>query len=496
MDSLNNLMSGFGSVFTVHYLLLALTGCLLGMIVGILPGFGPAVTTALLFPVTLTLGATGALVVMSAVLYGSTYGGTITSVLLNVPGESSSVVTCFDGYPMAQQGKAGVAMSIAAIGGFVACMFALVGFAFAMPITRFALTFGPPEFFALTLMAVALAGALIGRSMVKGLISVVIGLILAGIGRDVLTGVPRLTFGMLPLNDGVDLIVAIMGLFGVAEILVSVERRVSMGRVQKVDRILPNTEELRASAAPIARGTILGFFGGLIPGSPGAATAFASYVLERRLSKTPERFGKGAIEGVAGPESSNNSLVISSMIPLFTLGIPASATMAVMLGVFTVNGLTPGPLLFQDHPDVAWTIIASMVVGNVILLILNIPLVRVWVLLVRVPYQIMCVLVIGFMIAGAYTIANSVFNVAAMLFFGLMGYGLQKLDVPVTPMALTIILGHIMETGMRQSLTMSQGGLGIFFESTSSKVMLALTVVMLLIIPIGKLIGRRVVKEE
>jgi putative tricarboxylic transport membrane protein len=486
MDALAHLVDGLASVLTPTHLLLALLGCMLGMLVGVLPGFGPAAATSLLFPVTYTLGATSALIVMAAVLYGATYGGTITAVLLNVPGEASSVATTIDGYQMAKRGRAGVALSIAAIGGFVGCMVGLVGFVVAEPLTRFAVAFGPTEFFALTVFALCIAAGLVGRSLVKGLIAIAIGLLLAMVGRDTLTGIQRLTLGQPELLDGLHIIPVIMGLFGLAELLISVERRATMARPVGVERVWPSRRDLRDSAGPIARGSIIGFIGGLIPGSPGATTAFASYTAEKRLSKTPRRFGRGAVEGVAGPETANNALAVSSMIPLFTLGIPASATMAVMLGVFTVNGLIPGPMLFEDHPDVAWTIVASMIVGNVILLILNIPMVRLWVTVLRTPYPILYVVVLGFMIVGAYTLANSVFNVGVMLVFGLLGYGLRKLDIPLTVIALTLVLGDLMETSLRQALTLSSGDPSIFIESASAAVMLALAAFVLVVAPLLK----------
>lgn len=465
MDALSWLLQGFATVFQPENLLLALIGCILGMLVGVLPGFGPAAATSLLLPITFTLGPTAAIIVLAAIFYGSAYGGTITAVLLNVPGEASSVATTLDGYKMARQGRGGQALAIAAIGSFIGGIVGLLGFVLAVPLSQFALAFGPPEFFALTVFGLALVAGLGGRSIVKALIAGALGLVIGFVGIDYISGVPRYTFGVPELLDGINLIPVIMGLFGISELLVSIERHSKTPKPLTVSRVWPTRTDFRRSAMPIARGSVIGFFMGLLPGSPGAATSFTSYVVERKLSKHPEEFGKGAIEGVAGPETANNSLSISGMIPLFTLGIPTSATMAIMMGAFTVNGLVPGPLLFQDHPQVAWAIIASMFVGNVILLILNLPLAKVWIAFLRIPYPMIFAFVLGFMVIGAYTIEGSAFNVFVMLAAGLIGYGFRKIDVPLAPIALTIVLAPIMEQALRTSLTISRGDPGILVRN-------------------------------
>lgn len=479
MESLGYLVEGLQAVLVPQMLLYALIGCLMGMIVGVLPGFGPAAATALMFPVTFSLGPVPALIMMAAVLYGSMYGGAITAILIKVPGEAASVATTLDGHAMARAGRAGPAMLIAAISGFFGCMVGVVGFVVAAPLSRLAVTFGPVEMFALTVFALLIAAGLVGSSLVKGLVAVVIGLLLATIGRDPISGVVRFTGGADGLIDGLGLIPVIMGMFGLTELFTSIERRHQERKSVKVGRITPTRRDITASAGPATRGSIIGFFVGLLPGSPGATAAFASYTLERRLSKTPERFGTGMVQGVAGPESANNALAISTMVPLFTLGIPSSATMAIMFGVFTTNGLIPGPTLFSDNPDIAWTIIASLIVGNLILLLLNVPLVRFWVLTLKTPYPVLYAIVVAFLLIGAYSLRNSAFDIIVLLGSGLFGYLLTKIDVPVSPIALTLVLGALMETSLRQSLALSQGDPSIFFTSPTAVVLYTATVVIL-----------------
>ncbi|TDL40092.1 tripartite tricarboxylate transporter permease [Arthrobacter nitrophenolicus] len=476
------LLNGFLTVLTPTNLIFAFIGCVLGMLVGVLPGFGPAAATALLLPVTFTLGPVTAIIMLAAILYGSAYGGTITAVLINVPGETSSVATTIDGYQMARRGRAGPALAIAAIGSFIGGLIGVLGFVAAAPLSKLALAFGPAEFFALTLLGLTLVVGLGTGSIVKALISAAIGLLLGVVGLDPANGVARFTFGSRDLFDGLNFIPVIMGIFGLSELFASIgETMNSKRRPITVGQIMPSRGELKQSAAPILRGSILGFGTGLLPGSPGAIASFGSYVIEKRLSKQPWRFGKGAIEGVAGPESANNSNAIAGMIPMFILGIPTSATMAIMMGAFIVNGLVPGPLLFNDHPDVAWGIIASLVVGNVILLVLNLPLVRVWVAFLRTPFPVLYCFVIAFMIIGAYSIDGSVFNVFVMVAAGLLGLLLKKLDVPLTPIALTLVLGQMMERSLNTSLQISHGSPAIFTNSGIAMTLLILTAVVLLV---------------
>jgi putative tricarboxylic transport membrane protein len=492
MNPIDGLLTGFTTVLTPGNLLLAFLGCVLGMLVGILPGFGPAAASAILLPVTFALGPTGAIIVLAAILYGASYGGTVTAVLLNVPGEASSVATTLDGHQMALKGRAGPALSVAAIGSFVGCIVGLIGFVIATPLSKFALLFGPPELFAVTIFGLSIVTGLAGRSLKKALISAAIGLAVALPGLDPVSGAPRFTFQTPELFDGLSFVAVVMGLFGISELLNTIDRNIKSGRALPVGKILPTRHDLRQSAAPIGRGTLIGFAMGLLPGSPGAAASFLSYVTEKKFSKNPEKFGKGAIEGVAGPETTNNSMAISGMIPLFALGLPTSATTAIMLGAFTINGLVPGPLLFDEHPDVAWAIIASMFVGNVILLFLNIPLVRVWVLFLKLPYPVLYGIVLGFMLLGAYSLENSIFNVGVMLAFGVLGYLLRKIDVPLAPMALTIVLGQLMERSFRQSLAMSEGSPSVFVSTPLAAILLTIAVLALVYSAVRPALARRV----
>lgn len=491
MSGIESLLGGFADVLTPANLLMALLGCVLGMLVGILPGFGPAAASALLLPLTFALGPTAAIIVLAAILYGASYGGTVTAVLLNVPGEASSVATTLDGHAMALRGRAGPALSIAAIGSFVGCIFGLAGFVAAVPLSRFALSFGPPEFFAITVFGFSLVTGLAGSSLRKGLISAALGIVIALPGLDPVSGQPRFTFGSAELIDGLEFVAVVMGLFGISELLATIDHRSKSGRALPVGRILPTGEDLRRSVKPIARGSVIGFAFGLLPGTPGAAASFMSYVTEKRFSKRPEEFGKGAVEGVAGPETTNNSMAISGMIPLFALGLPTSATTVIMLGAFTIHGLVPGPLLFRDHPDVAWAIIASMFVGNVILLVLNIPLVRIWITFLKIPYPMLYSFVLGFMLLGAYSLSNNLFNVGVMLVFGLVGYLLRKVDIPLAPMALTLVLGRLMERSFRQSMAMSGDSLTVFISSPLSATLLAVAALALVYSALRPVLQRR-----
>lgn len=473
MDTLQNLINGFGTALSLENLIFATLGCLVGTLIGVLPGIGPVAGTAILIPLTFHLPPAGAIIMLAAIYYGSMYGGTITSVLLNVPGEAASAITCLDGYEMAKRGRAGVALSIAAIGSFLGGTVAVFGLVVAAPpLARVALQFGPPEQFALMLVALTLLTALSGRSMLKGLIMGVFGLLLAMIGMDPALGAPRFTFGSQELLSGLDIVPVFMGLFGLGEILVNAEKRMHDVVLSKMSSLIPTGGDLKASAAPILRGTGIGFFLGLIPGIGAVIPTFISYAAEKKLAKHPERFGSGAIEGVAGPETANNAYSVAALIPLFTLGIPGSATVAVLMGAFIINGLTPGPLLFRERPDVVWSVIASLYVGNVILLVLNLPLIGMWIKVLKIPYGILFVLILTFMLVGAYSTGNSAFGIWIMVVFGVLGYAFKKLDFPLAPIALTITLGPLMERALRQSLEMSQGDFTILLTQPISAALL------------------------
>lgn len=463
------LLGGLANVFTPQHLLFALLGCVLGMIVGVLPGFGPAAAVSLLIPVTFGLDATTALIMLAAILYGAAYGGTTTAVLLRIPGEASSIATTLDGYEMAKQGRGGPALVIAAFASFVGGLIGVVGFVAVAPFSRLALEFGAPELFLVALLGMALITSFSGTNFPKALLSAGLGLAIATVGIDSGVGLQRFTFDMPELYDGIGLVAVVMGVFGLSEILAQAQKGpLGIPKPLAVGKLMPTRDDLRHSAPSFVRGSVIGFFMGLLPGSPGAATSLAAYATEKRLSKTPKRFGRGAVEGVAAPEAANNSLSVSSMIPLFTLGIPTSATVAIMAGAFTINGLIPGPLLFRDNPDVAWTIIASFLVGNLILLILNVPLARVWIAILRVPFYYLMAAILAFMFLGTYSINGSAFDILVMLSAGVIGYLFNLVRVPLTPLVLALILGPMLEENFQRSLALSRGDYAIFTSSALS----------------------------
>ncbi|WP_167139318.1 tripartite tricarboxylate transporter permease [Diaminobutyricimonas sp. TR449] len=490
MDIFSSLLLGLQEVLTPVNLLFALAGCVLGMVVGILPGFGPPAAMALLLPVTFVVGPIPGIIMIAAILYGSMYGGTITAVLLNVPGEPSSVATTLEGFALAKKGRGGPALVIAAVGSFVGAFVGIIGMVLAAPLAMAVLTLGAREYFAIGVLGLALVVGLSGRHLIKGLVCALIGLSIGLVGLDPVMGTPRFTGGMPEFFDGIDLIAVVMGLFGLSEMLVGLEERVVTGRISKLGRIAPSREEWRRSWGPMARGSVIGFFMGLLPGSPGTAATFTSYVVEKKLAKREAQFGKGAIEGVAGPETANNALGIATMIPMFTLGIPSSVTMAIMMGAFIVHGLTPGPLLFRDHPDVAWAIIASLLVGNLLLLIMNVPLIRVWLLILRIPYPILFALVVGLMILGAFVVTGAAINILVLLVSGVVGYLLRKLDVPLAPIALTMVLGKILEENLVRALLLSDGDVSTLVASPFAATLLAVAGLALIGPPIFRLASR------
>ena len=432
---------------------------------------------------------------LAAIYYGAMYGGTITSVLVNVPGEAASVITCLDGYQMAKQGRAGPALGIAAIGSFIGGTFATFALmVVSLPLASFALRFGPPEVFALLVVGLSLVTGLSGRSLLAALIMTVFGLILAMIGMDPVRGAPRYTFGLPPLYDGIGFIPVVMGLFGVGEILLSMEAPVLEIIKTKLTDLLPKREEWKVSAGAIGRGTIIGFFLGLIPGIGAIIPTFMAYVVEKKVSKHPEKFGTGVIEGVASPETANNSYANAAMVPLLTLGIPGSPTLAVLMGAFIIHGLTPGPFLFKERPDVVWGLIASLYLGNAILLVLNLPLVGLWAKLLEIRYQYLYPGILLFCILGAYSLNQSVFDVGVMVAFGVLGYIFRKLDWPLAPTVLALILGPMMERALRTSLEMSAGDLSILVTRPISAVLLIVAAIVLLS-PGVRMLGKRAGKE-
>jgi len=476
MDLLNNLYTGFSIALTFNNILYCLFGVFFGQIIGVLPGIGAPTAIALLLPLTFKANPTSALIMFAGIYYGVAYGGTITSVLINVPGESSTVMTCLDGYQMALKGRAGPALSVAAIGSWIAGTASVVLLmAFAPALAKFALRFGPSEYFALAAMAFGLLTVFGGEHPVKIIISTLIGLMIATIGLDVVSGLPRFTFGVPQLLGGFDFIVVICGIFGVAEIFNSLEEPEEGELIKSKLRlrdVFLTWEDWVASRWAIVRGGIIGFFTGMIPAGGITTASFLAYLAEKRVSKHPERFGHGAIEGVAAPESANNAASISGFAPLLALGIPGSPTTAVMLAGFMMWGIRPGPLLFQQKPDMVWGLISSMYIGNLILLFINIFMIPAFVMILRLPYTILMGFIVVFASVGAFSVNNNLFDVWMMLGFGVLGYIMKKLDYPIVPLVLAMVLGRLAEDSLRRALTISGGSLSIFFTRPISALFL------------------------
>jgi putative tricarboxylic transport membrane protein len=483
MEIFSGLLNGFSVALTPVNLLFCFLGALLGTAVGVLPGLGPAATIALLLPLTYTIASpVTAIILMAGIFYGSMYGGSTTSILLNLPGEAASVVTCIDGYQMARKGRAGVALGIAAIGSFIAGTAGVIGLTlFAPPIAEFALSFGPPEKFSLALVGLLMAVTLSGASIIKGLILTVIGLLLASVGIDPISGKTRFSFGIIELQSGFDFVTLAMGVFGLGEIFYNLESAAQAEIVTtRVGQIWPKMADWIQSQWAILRGTLIGFFIGIIPGGGAVISSLVSYAVEKKVSRRPEEFGKGAIEGVAGPESANNAASSSSFIPLLTLGIPGNASIAMIFAALLIKGVTPGPFLINEHPDIFWGVIASMYLGNVMLLVLNLPLVGIWVQLLRVPYGILAPVVILFTAIGSYSIQNQAFDIYALIGFGIFGYILRKLRFEPGPLPLAFVLGPMIESSMRQSLLMSGGSFTIFVERPISMALIAVFAVLVI----------------
>ena len=482
MDIFHNLATGFSIALTPINLLYCFLGSFIGTAIGVLPGLGPPATIALLLPVTYGIPATSAVILLAGIFYGAMYGGSTTSILLNIPGEAASVVTCLDGYQMARQGRAGAALAISAFASFIAGTLSIVALMLlAPPLAAIALRFGPPENFALFLLGLMMVGYLAGSSMTKGLLMACVGLLLGTVGLDPIMGTQRFTFGVFKLSEGFEFILVAMGIFGISEVLVNVEQTMKAQVFQtKFLGLLPNREEWRASAAPIARGSLLGFFVGILPGGGAIISSFISYALEKKLSRRPERFGKGAIEGVAAPEAANNSAATGSFIPLLTLGIPGNASIAMIFVALLIHGVRPGPLLVTEKPDVFWGLIASMYIGNAMLLVLNLPLIGLWVKLLRAPYPLLAPLILTFVIIGAYSVNNSIFDVGITIAFGVFGYLLRKFDFEPAPLVLAMILGPQLEASLRRSLIYSRGDPAIFFERPIAAVLMVVVLLTLL----------------
>jgi putative tricarboxylic transport membrane protein len=484
VEVLGDLAGGFATALQPEYLLLAAVGVTLGTIVGVLPGIGPALTVALLLPLTYDFDPTGAFVLFAGIYYGGMYGGSTTAILLNTPGESSSVATTLEGFPMARSGRGGAALATAAIGSFVAGTISTVAITFLAPlIAQVALLFQPADYFALMVLAFVSVTALVGRSLVRGMVSLFIGLSMGLIGIDVLSGQARFTFGVPQLLNGLDVVVVAVGLFAVGEALyvASRMRRDTEEIVPVRGRVGMNRDDWRRSWKPWLRGTGIGFPFGTLPTGGAEIPTFLSYNVEKQLSRHKEEFGKGAIEGVAGPEAANNAAFSGVLIPLLTLGIPTSATAAILLAAFQIFNLQPGPLLFENSPDLVWALIASLYVGNVMLLILNLPLIRIWVKLLEIPKPLLYSGILVFATLGVYSLSNSVVDLLVMYAIGILGFFMRRYDFPVGPVILGVILGPLMEAQFRRALSISQGDLSIFVTRPLSLVILLLALVALLL---------------
>ncbi|SDD84945.1 tripartite tricarboxylate transporter permease [Auraticoccus monumenti] len=472
---LSHVLDGFAVLAEPTNILYCFLGVLIGMLIGVLPGLGPAATIAILLPVTYGVEPVTAIILLAGIFYGAQYGGTITSVLLRLPGEASSVVTVFDGYALARQGRAGTALGIAATGSFVGGTLSIVALTFLAPLVAgFALDFGPPEYAALALLGIVLVSTVSNGGRVKALVAAALGLLLATVGRDAFTGSERFTFGSLDLGDGLDFVPIAMGLFGLGEILHSLEERHRNPQAPvAVSNAWPSRQDLRDSSGAIGRGSLVGFVLGLLPGGGATLASMASYGWERRRAKDPSRFGRGAVEGVAGPETANNAAATSSFVPLLTLGIPANSTMAVIFGALLIQGVTPGPQLVTEDPELFWGVVNSMYLGNVLLLVMSIPLVGVFVRILRVRATILAPITVLITLVGVYTVRNSTFDVGLVIVFGALGYLMKKAGFEPGPLVLAFVLGGLLESNLRRSLLLFGGDLTGFAGRPISAVLLA-----------------------
>ncbi|MNG70564.1 Tripartite tricarboxylate transporter TctA family protein [compost metagenome] len=484
MELLNHLGLGLEAAFTLNNLLYCLVGVTLGTLVGVLPGLGPVATIAMLLPITYGLTPSAALIMLAGIYYGAQYGGSTTAILVNLPGESSSVVTCLDGHAMARQGRAGAALAIAAMGSFVAGTLAILLLAAAAaPLAAFALKFGPAEYFSLMLLGLVAAIVLAQGDLLKALAMTVLGLLLGLVGSDVNSGVERFTFGLPQLSDGISFVVISMGLFGIAEIIANLEREHSgAGQVAPVGRLLPSRDDYRRAWKPILRGGGLGALLGILPGGGAMLGSFAAYLVEKRLAKDPSRFGKGAIEGVAAPEAANNAGAQTSFIPMLVMGLPSNAVMALMAGAMMIHGIVPGPQVIDERPELFWGLVVSMWIGNLLLLVLNLPLVGLWVRLLKVPYRLLYPAILLFCCIGVYSLNNSLFDVVLSMAFGLLGYLFIKLRCEPAPLLLGYILGPMLEENLRRAMLLSRGDPSVFFTRPLSLTLLIVTALLVLLL--------------
>jgi len=493
MDVISGLWQGFAVALAPVNLMWCFVGVFLGTVVGILPGLGPAATIAMLLPLTYRMDPSGAIIMLAGIYYGAKYGGSTTAILLNVPGESASVVTCLDGYQMARKGRAGAALGIAAIASFVAGTAGVLGLMLiAPPIAKFALSFSSPEYFALMALGLALVSLLAGHSYLKALLAMLVGLWIASMGTDLFSSTSRFTFGQMQLLDGIEFVVVAIGIFAIGEVLATVE---SPGDAQTLPvpkglrNLLPTVQDLKDCRFAFANGSIVGFLIGVLPGAGSTIASFISYGIEKAVSKHPEKFGTGVVEGVAAPEGANNAETGGALVPLLTLGIPGSGTTAILLAALVLWGFKPGPLLIADNPSLFWGLVASMYVGNVMLLVLNLPLVPLFAQILRLPPFVLMPGILGVCLVGVLSAGGGLFDAGLLVLFGVLGYAMRKLDYPTAPLVLGVVLGDSMERALRQSLMMSQGELSILVSRPISAVMLCLAAV-ILFLPVIKRFNR------
>jgi putative tricarboxylic transport membrane protein len=491
MEIFSGLLQGFQVALTPMSLAMCVVGVVLGTVIGVLPGLGPSATIAMLLPLTFKLEPTGAMIMLAGIYYGAKYGGSTTSILLNVPGESSSVVTCIDGYQMARKGRAGAALGMAAIASFIAGTFGVVALMLvAPPLAKLSLAFSAPEYFALMVLGLAMVVLLAGDSLTKALLAMLLGLGIASMGTDLFTATSRFTFGRIELLGGIDFIIVAIGVFAVGEVLGNMEpeKPVEMVPVPKgLRNLLPTWDDMKRCRFAFVNGSLVGFLIGILPGAGSTIASFMSYGIEKAVSKHPEQFGHGAIEGVAAPEGANNAETGGALVPLLTLGIPGSGTTAILLAALILWGFKPGPLFIQDSPQLFWGLVASMYIGNVLLLLLNLPLVAVFAQLLKIPGYAMYPMILGVSIVGVYSVSGSLFHLGLLALFGLLGYAMRKLDYPTAPLVLGLVLGDAMEKALRQSLMMSQGSVAILFRPIPS--VLLVLAALLLLVPLVKKIN-------
>jgi putative tricarboxylic transport membrane protein len=484
MDLFHNLVLGFSVALSLNNLFYCLIGCLVGTLIGVLPGIGAVATLAMLLPVTFYLPSTGALIMLAGIYYGAQYGGSTTSILLNLPGESASIVTCIDGYQMARNGRAGAALAIAALGSFFAGTICTVLIAVAgAPLASVALSFGPAEYFALMVLGLTGCVVLAHGSVLKAVGMVFVGLALGLVGTDINSGQLRYTFGLPVLFDGIGFVPIALGTLGVSEIIANLESSMGSGTVMSnIGRLWPSGSEFKQSVLPILRGTGLGAILGVLPGGGALLASFASYALEKKVAKDPSRFGRGAIEGVAGPESANNAGAQTSFIPMLTLGIPSNAVMALMIGAMTIQGIAPGPLVMTKQPELFWGVVASMWVGNAMLLVINLPLIGVWVQLLKVPYRVLFPMIVLVVAIGGFSLNNSTYEIGMVAVFGAFGYFMRKIGCEPAPLALGFILGPLMEENLRRAMLLARGDPTVFITQPISAGLLAVTLALVLLI--------------